>query len=124
MIPAMEREGYKKDFSSAVNTAGGCLGVMIPPSVPLIIYGTTANVSVGDLFICGIFPGIFIGLLLMAVSYLIASRTQPVNRPSGLHGVKPFVPFPMPNMHWSSPSLSWGYLWGYNDSHGGRGPLP
>lgn len=80
MIPAMEREGYKKDFSSAVNTAGGCLGVMIPPSVPLIIYGTTANVSVGDLFICGIFPGIFIGLLLMAVSYLIAKRTQPVNR--------------------------------------------
>ena len=77
MMPAMEREGYSKSFASAVNTAGGCLGVMIPPSVPLIIYGTTANVSVGDLFICGIIPGIFIGLLLMLVSYVIARRELP-----------------------------------------------
>ena len=77
MIPAMEKEGYSKGFSSAVNTAGGCLGVMIPPSVPLIIYGTTANVSVGDLFICGIMPGIFIGILLMLVSYFIARREHP-----------------------------------------------
>ena len=79
MIPAMEKEGYSKDFASAVNTASGCLGVMIPPSVPLIIYGTTANVSVGDLFIGGIFPGIFIGFLLMVASYVIARRTQPRN---------------------------------------------
>ena len=77
MMPAMEREGYSKSFASAVNTAGGCLGVMIPPSVPLIIYGTTANVSVGDLFICGIIPGIFMGLLLMLVSYVIARREIP-----------------------------------------------
>lgn len=74
MIPAMEKEGYSKDFSTAVNTAGGCLGVMIPPSVPLIIYGTTANVSVGDLFICGVIPGIFIGILLMGLSYFLAKR--------------------------------------------------
>lgn len=79
MIPAMEKEGYSKDFASAVNTASGCLGVMIPPSVPLIIYGTTANVSVGDLFIGGIFPGIFIGFLLMVASYVISRRTQPRN---------------------------------------------
>ena len=74
MIPAMEKEGYSKEFSTAVNTAGGCLGVMIPPSVPLIIYGTTANVSVGDLFIAGILPGIFIGILLMILSYFMARR--------------------------------------------------
>lgn len=74
MIPAMEKEGYDKDFSTAVNTAGGCLGVMIPPSVPLIIYGTTANVSVGDLFIAGILPGVFIGILLMILSYYMAKR--------------------------------------------------
>lgn len=80
MIPAMEKEGYSKDFASAVNTASGCLGVMIPPSVPLIIYGTTANVSVGDLFIGGIFPGIFIGILLMVASYIIARRTQTGNK--------------------------------------------
>ena len=74
MIPAMEKEGYSKDFAAAVNTASGCLGVMIPPSVPLIIYGTTANVSVGDLFLCGIVPGIFIGVLLMLQSYFMAKR--------------------------------------------------
>lgn len=74
MIPAMEKEGYSKDFSAAVNTASGCLGVMIPPSVPLIIYGTTANVSVGDLFLCGIIPGIFIGVLLMAQCYFMAKH--------------------------------------------------
>lgn len=74
MIPSMEKEGYSKEFSTAVNCAGGCLGVMIPPSVPLIIYGTTANVSVGDLFICGIIPGIFIGFLLMVMSYILARR--------------------------------------------------
>lgn len=74
MIPAMEKDGYDKPFATAVNTAGGCLGVMIPPSVPLIIYGTTANVSVGDLFIAGIIPGIFIGILLMLMSWYLAKK--------------------------------------------------
>lgn len=76
MIPAMEKEGYPKPFSAAINTAGGCLGVMIPPSVPLIIYGTTANVSVGDLFIAGILPGVFLGLLLILMCYFIARRNN------------------------------------------------
>ena len=76
MIPAMEKEGYPKPFSAAINTAGGCLGVMIPPSVPLIIYGTTANVSVGDLFIAGILPGIFLGILLIIMCYIIAKRNN------------------------------------------------
>ncbi len=74
MIPAMEKEKYSKSFSTAVNTAAGCLGVIIPPSVPLIIYGTTAGVSVGDLFIAGIIPGLFIGVCLMVCSYVLARR--------------------------------------------------
>lgn len=74
MIPSMEKEGFPKSFSTAVNVSAGCLGVMIPPSVPLIIYGTTANVSVGDLFIAGIVPGIFIGIILMITCYIIAKR--------------------------------------------------
>lgn len=74
MIPAMEKEKYSKSFSTAVNTAAGCLGVIIPPSVPLIIYGTTAGVSVGDLFIAGIIPGLFIGVCLMVCSYILARR--------------------------------------------------
>ncbi len=74
MIPAMEKEKYSKSFATAVNTAAGCLGVIIPPSVPLIIYGTTAGVSVGDLFIAGIIPGLFIGLCLMVCSYILSKR--------------------------------------------------
>ncbi|MCP3892793.1 MAG: TRAP transporter large permease [Desulfobulbaceae bacterium] len=74
MIPAMEKEKYSKSFATAVNTAAGCLGVIIPPSVPLIIYGTTAGVSVGDLFIAGIIPGLFIGLCLMICSYILSKR--------------------------------------------------
>lgn len=74
MIPTMKKEGYDLPFSTAVNTAAGCLGVMIPPSVPLIIYGTTAGVSVGDLFIAGIIPGIFVGFCLMLAAYVISKR--------------------------------------------------
>lgn len=72
MIPSMEKEGFSKSFSTATNVSAGCLGVMIPPSVPLIIYGTTANVSVGDLFIAGIVPGIFIGIVLMITCYFLS----------------------------------------------------
>jgi len=72
MIPSMKREGYDASYATAVNTSAGCLGVMIPPSVPLIIYGTTAGVSVGDLFIAGILPGILVGLSLMVAAYVLA----------------------------------------------------
>ncbi|MEM8958172.1 MAG: TRAP transporter large permease [Pseudomonadota bacterium] len=74
MVPKMKEEGYDTGYATAVNTSAGCLGVMIPPSVPLIIYGTTAGVSVGDLFIAGILPGIFVGFALMVCAYVIAKR--------------------------------------------------
>jgi C4-dicarboxylate transporter DctM subunit len=74
MVPKMKEEGYDTGYATAVNTSAGCLGVMIPPSVPLIIYGTTAGVSVGDLFIAGILPGIFVGFSLMVCAYIIAKR--------------------------------------------------
>ncbi|MEM7545163.1 MAG: TRAP transporter large permease [Pseudomonadota bacterium] len=74
MVPKMKEEGYDTGYATAVNTSAGCLGVMIPPSVPLIIYGTTAGISVGDLFIAGILPGIFVGLSLMICAYVIAKR--------------------------------------------------
>lgn len=74
MIPTMKEEGYDLPFATAVNTSAGCLGVMIPPSVPLIIYGTAAGVSVGDLFIAGIIPGIFVGFFLMLTAYVISKK--------------------------------------------------
>lgn len=72
MIPAMEKEGYPKAYATAINCAGGCLGVIIPPSVPLIIYASTVGVSVTDIFIASIMPGILCGLGLMLVGYIYA----------------------------------------------------
>jgi len=74
MIPSMTEEGYDTPFATAVNTAGGCLGVMIPPSVPLIIYGITTNTSIADLFIAGIGAGILFSFALMAISFIISKK--------------------------------------------------
>lgn len=74
LIPAMVREGYSKDFAAAVSSSGGVLGVLIPPSNPMIIYGVIASVSIGDMFIAGIVPGLFMALLLMGMAFFISLR--------------------------------------------------
>ena len=74
MIPAMEEDGYPKGFSCGLNAAAGCLGVMIPPSLPLILYGAFGSVSISDLFIAGIVPGILIAILLIIVSHIMTVR--------------------------------------------------
>ncbi|MFF5995887.1 TRAP transporter large permease [Lysinibacillus sp. KU-BSD001] len=72
MIPAMVKKGYDKNFSTAIQATGGTVGVIIPPSVPLVLFGVTAGVSISDLFIAGIIPGIFIVMLLMMLVYIIS----------------------------------------------------
>lgn len=74
MIPAMEEDGYPRDFAAAVNTAGGCLGVMIPPSVPLILFGSASGVSISDLFIAGIVPGFVVAFGMMFVCWYMAKK--------------------------------------------------
>lgn len=64
MVPAMEKEGYKRDFSAALTASASIMGPLIPPSMPFIIYGVTAGVSIGKLFLAGIIPG-----LLFAIGY-------------------------------------------------------
>ncbi|MEG6616708.1 TRAP transporter large permease subunit [Peptococcaceae bacterium 1198_IL3148] len=73
-IPAMVKRGYDKYFAAALVAAGGAIGVMIPPSNPFVVYGVSAQVSVGDLFMAGIIPGVLVGLVLMLVSYVIARK--------------------------------------------------
>jgi C4-dicarboxylate transporter, DctM subunit len=74
MIPSMTKHGYDKDFSAAVAASGGTLGILIPPSNPMIVYGVLASVSIGDMFIAGIVPGLLMGLLLMLVALVISYR--------------------------------------------------
>jgi C4-dicarboxylate transporter DctM subunit len=71
-IPAMVERGYDKYFAAAIVAASGAIGVLIPPSNPFVVYGISAQVSIGDLFIGGIVPGILTGLVLMAYSYFYA----------------------------------------------------
>ncbi|MBI2562806.1 MAG: TRAP transporter large permease, partial [candidate division NC10 bacterium] len=74
MIPAMEKKGYAKDFAAALIACAGTIGTMIPPSIPMIIYGVATGTSIGALFIAGAVPGVLMGLALMAHSYGISRR--------------------------------------------------
>ncbi len=74
MIPSMVRQGYDVKFATAIVVTAGSLGVIIPPSIPMVIYGAVGNVSVGKLFISGILPGIFVGVMLMAGTYYYSKK--------------------------------------------------
>jgi C4-dicarboxylate transporter DctM subunit len=74
MLPEMEKRGYDKDFATGLTATAGTIGVIIPPSIPFVIYGVVASASVGELFIAGVVPGILIGLALMAVCYVISRK--------------------------------------------------
>lgn len=77
-IKAMEDAGYDRDFSSAVTAASSTLGPIIPPSMPLVVYGMVSGVSVGALFIAGLLPGIVMGLCMAAlVSFYAVKRKYP-----------------------------------------------
>lgn len=73
-IPAMIERGYDKYFSAALVAAAGCVGVMIPPSNPFVVYGVSAQVSIGDLFMSGIVPGLMTGFVLMLYCYLYSRK--------------------------------------------------
>ncbi len=73
-IPAMKRRGYDERFSVCLTAATSTMGVVIPPSILMVIYGATAGASTGALLIGGILPGTLMGLSLMACSALFARR--------------------------------------------------
>ncbi len=74
LIPAMERRGYSKEFAAAVTSSSATLAVIIPPSIPMILYAVMSGSSVVELFVAGIIPGIVGGMLMMAVAYRFAVR--------------------------------------------------
>jgi tripartite ATP-independent transporter DctM subunit len=70
LIPALIKHGYPTAYAAALQASSAELGVIIPPSIPMILYGVSAEVSIGELFIAGFGPGILIGLALMAFAYV------------------------------------------------------
>lgn len=83
MIPNMVKQGYTRGFAAGLVAAAGTIGIIIPPSIPMLIYGFVGGVSVKDLFLAGIVPGIIFGLLFMGVCYYVGktSGADPGGRP-------------------------------------------
>jgi tripartite ATP-independent transporter DctM subunit len=80
-IKAMLDEGFDPDFSAAVTAASSTIGPVIPPSIPFVLYGSMAGVSVGGLFLGGAIPGVIMGLALMIFCYLISiKRNYPCHK--------------------------------------------
>jgi tripartite ATP-independent transporter DctM subunit len=88
LIPAMKREGYPAAYAAAVTAAAGTIGPVIPPSIPLILYGLLTEQSVGRLFLAGAIPGTLMGLYLIGASYIISRRRgYPSHRRASLREV-------------------------------------
>lgn len=76
LIPAMTEQGYSKEFSTAITIASSPLGAILPPSVIMIIYGSITGVSIGNMFLGGIIPGIVLGLYQMAYVFYLGKRKK------------------------------------------------
>jgi C4-dicarboxylate transporter DctM subunit len=76
MIPAMKEKNYGGPFAAALSAASGSIGVIIPPSIPFVIYGVVSGASVGEMFMAGVVPGLIIGFSLMIYSHFIAKRRR------------------------------------------------
>jgi C4-dicarboxylate transporter DctM subunit len=74
MFPALLKAGYGERFTTGLITSAGSLGIVIPPSIPMILYCLVMNVSVAELFMAGILPGIMIGAVLMGYTYVLARK--------------------------------------------------
>lgn len=74
MIPAMVDQGYNRAYAAALAASGGCLGIIVPPSLILIIYGVVTSTSVGDLFLAGILPGLVMAIALCMANYIVCLR--------------------------------------------------
>jgi C4-dicarboxylate transporter, DctM subunit len=85
MIPGMKKRGFAPEFAAAVQAAGGSLGMLFPPAISLIIYGSVSNTSIGRLFLSSIIPGILTALSFLLVIFLVSKkRKYPVEKFPGM----------------------------------------
>ncbi len=76
MLPALIEGGYPKRYAMGLIAAAGTLGILIPPSIPLIVFGVTSDVSIGKLFMAGILPGLFLGGVLLVSAIVYAKKNN------------------------------------------------
>jgi TRAP-type transport system large permease protein len=74
MIPAMGKEGYSTEDAGAITACSSTLGILIPPSIPMVLYGVTMGLSIGALFMAGFLPGVLIGFCQMGAVYVLAKK--------------------------------------------------
>lgn len=74
LIPPMHKQGYSREDAGAITICSSTIGVLIPPSIPMVLYGITVGESVGQLFLAGLVPGILVGLMLMVAVFVMAKR--------------------------------------------------
>lgn len=80
-VPSMEKQGFPRSFAAAVTATSATLGIIIPPSIPMVLYGVTSNTSIKELFIAGIVPGILLGGAFMVTVYIFARKENyPVDK--------------------------------------------
>jgi C4-dicarboxylate transporter DctM subunit len=97
MYPALVKEGYSPRYSIGALATAGSIGILIPPSIPLVLYGFVTETSIPDLFIAGIVPGIVYGALMMLAARFLARKEkyvlrERVSRAGRLHAVRDSVP--------------------------------
>jgi C4-dicarboxylate transporter DctM subunit len=81
MIPEMEKRGYSRPFATALAVAGGIIGPMLPPSIPMVVWGVMSETSISQLFLAGIVPGLLLALGLMALCWLHARKHEIAPQP-------------------------------------------
>lgn len=74
MVPEMQKKGYDLGYSAVFTACAGTIGAVIPPSIPLVVYGVCTSTSIGDLFLGGIFPGVMIGIALIISNYVVCKK--------------------------------------------------